>query len=177
MSVLELIIAVFVATILLVAALNWVISANRTVSISTAKAVNNSAAQNVVDDLDASLRFASGLWISSDGSTTSNAGNTLYVQDGSATNPPQTCTAWQFTGTTLVRENAHGSSVVATGVTPQTGGAFRAAASPYEGLASVTFTVMQAASRLDSTGTTVTATLSASNDSQTVGTGTVCSLT
>lgn len=165
-SLVELLIGIFIATLLLIAALNWLISANRTVSISTAKAVNNSAAQSVIDQIDSSLRFASDAWVSADEKT-------LYVQNGTNDNPPVTCIAWVFSGTTLSKKGASGSSVIATGVSNYT---FSGAASPYDGLVSVAFTLNQESTTQDSAGFTVDQTLSASNMASSVSTGS-CTLT
>jgi Tfp pilus assembly protein PilW len=166
-SLIELLIGIFVATLLLIAAINWLISANRTVSISTAKAINNSAAQNVIDQIDASLRFASGAWISSNSKT-------LYVQNGTASNPPKTCIAWVFNGSSLSKEGATGSSVIASGVSNYE---FSRAASPYDGLVSVAFTLNQASTTQDAAGVTIDETLSASNMASPVSIGSCSPLT
>lgn len=160
-SLTELLIGMLVGTLLLIAAINWLISANRTVSISTAKAMNNSVAQNVIDQIDASLRFASDAWVSADNKT-------LYVQNGTSANPPISCIAWVFSGTALSKRSAGGSSVIANGVSNDT---FSGAASPYDGLVSVAFTLNQASTTQDSAGVTVAETLSAANMPSPVGTG------
>ena len=165
-SLVELLIGILVATLLLIAAINWLISANRTVSISTAKAANNAAAQNVVDQIDNSLRFASDAWVSADNKT-------LYVQNGTTANPPITCAAWVFNGSTLSKKGAAGSSVIASGVSNYT---FSRGASPYDGLVSVSFTLNQASTTQDTSGVTVSQTLSASNMASPVTTGS-CTLT
>jgi Tfp pilus assembly protein PilW len=160
-TVLEIMMASFLALIVLALALAWLLSAQKEVATNTNRAANNAAAQSVLDQLDSNLRFATAAYVSSDLST-------LYV-----VNSPNICTKWYVTGGDLVEQTTSTAvSVVARGVPNVTFSGNTA----YNGLVSVTFTLNQSSGTSDSTGVNVDQALSASNMSIGVGTGS-CSFT
>jgi type II secretory pathway pseudopilin PulG len=152
LSLLELVVAMALAALVLFAATSWLISTNRAEAISTARSVNNAAAQSVVDQLDTNIRFAT--WVAISGST-------LYVTNGSVANPPITCTEWTSSGGNLTEQTSSShTSVIARGVSNLS---FSGASVFYDGLVSVTFTINQTAGSLDANGVSINETLSAGN--------------
>jgi Tfp pilus assembly protein PilW len=151
-SLLELVMAMALAALVLFAATSWLISTNRAEAISTARSVNNAAAQSVIDQLDTNIRFATWVAIS---------GGNLYVTNGSVTNPPTTCTEWTSSGGNLTEQtSSSNTSVIARGVSNLS---FSGALAPYDGLVSVSFTINQTAGSLDANGVSINETLSAGN--------------
>jgi prepilin-type N-terminal cleavage/methylation domain-containing protein len=159
-TLVELMIALALAMLVLFAGDTWLVSASRVVTASTDRSINNAAAQNAVDQLESSVRFATGLLVS-------NNGTTLDVTNDSTSSDlpiPVTCAEWSLSGTNLVEQTTVGSStnpgVIATGVSNLS---FSAAGSPYDGLVTVTFTINQTNGGYDANGATVDETLSAEN--------------
>ncbi len=158
-TLVELMIALALTVVVLFAADTWLVSTSRVVASSTDRAINNAAAQNAVDQLESSVRFATGLLVS-------DGGATLDVTNDSTSSDlpiPVSCAQWSLSGTNLVEETTAGStptpSVIARGVSNLS---FSAAAAPYNGLVTVTFTINQT-NAFDANGASVQETLSAEN--------------
>jgi type II secretory pathway component PulJ len=144
---------------------NYLISANRTVTQSTAQQNDNAAAQRALGLLDANIRFACSMSIN---------GGTLYVANSGAncTNPSQpACAEWSTSAGQLTeRTSITGTAVVASGIS----GLSFTQSNQYNGLVSVQFTLKQPQDQAsDTAGVTVNQTLTARNMSQSVQTGTV----
>jgi type II secretory pathway pseudopilin PulG len=167
MSLLELVVAMAIAALVLFAAFTWLISANRALTTSTARSINNAAAQSVLDQLDTNIRFAS--WVAIAGS-----GSTLYVTNGSSNELPITCTAWSWSGGNLTEQTSQtATSVIARGVSNLS---FSGASAPYDGLVSISFTVNQTSGPADANGVSINETLSAGDMASPVSTLGACSL-
>jgi type II secretory pathway pseudopilin PulG len=167
-TLLEMVVALALAMLVLYAGDMWLVSASRVVTASTDRSINNAAAQTVVDQLESSVRFATGLLVSGDGSTldvTNNSSSTNSVAI------PVTCAQWTLSGSNLVEQTTVGSgapSVIATGVSNLS---FTGADAPYDGLVTVSFTINQTKGTSDANGATVDETLSAENMSTPVAPG------
>jgi type II secretory pathway pseudopilin PulG len=159
-TLLEMVVALALAMLVLYAGDTWLVSASQVVTASTDRSINNAAAQTVVDQLESSVRFATGLLVSGNGSildVTNNSSSTNSVAI------PVTCAQWSLSGNNLVEQTTVGSgapSVIATGVSNLS---FTGAASPYDGLVTVSFTINQTKGTGDANGATVNETLSAEN--------------
>jgi prepilin-type N-terminal cleavage/methylation domain-containing protein len=124
--------------------LNFLVSADNTINVSTQRSANNNQARLALSAIDASVRYASNVSISADGKT-------LYVDNGNsntsypASNEPA-CIVWAF--------NTPGTLTEQTGTTTATLGA----AMPWSGVSFLSGVPAFAASTLTttlSTGSTV----------------------
>lgn len=146
---------------------NYLISANRTVTQSTAQQNDNAAAQRALGLLEANIRFACDMSIN---------GGTLYVANTgvNCTNSSQpACAEWSTSAGQLTEKTSiTGSGVVASGVSALS----FTQSSQYNGLVTVQFTLKQPQDQgSDTSGATVNQTLTARNMSHSVQTGTVVS--
>lgn len=136
-TVVEMVIALMVLSILLTAATAWLISANRAVATTTARSVDNAAAQSAINELDSDIRFANTVVIQCDSTTacTNTSGSVLSVSGGNAG-----CAHWYANDGNLVEQTKSGqSSIIATGVS----GLSFSGNSSYDGLVTVSFTLNQ----------------------------------
>lgn len=155
-TLLELMIVISLLSVVIWAAMSWLIEADRAVATSTDRAVNNTAAQSALDLLDSNLRFASSVSIL--------GGSTLYVQNGDSNNTVEPlCVAWSEQNGDLV-EQTTSNSAQATNIAPGVSGlSFSPSSSNYTGLVTVSFTLNQSTKDAESTGVPVIETLSAAN--------------
>jgi Tfp pilus assembly protein PilW len=151
-TLIELTVVGAILIIVLVIVTSFLVSANNAVAASTARATDDTAARTALTLLEADIRFASNMSISTDGST-------LYVV---ASQPA--CAVWTASGGLLTERTKPGSSsdTVALGVS--TAGAAFSGNSAYQGLVTIRFTVrLPANTTRDKAGVLVVQTLSAEN--------------
>jgi type II secretory pathway pseudopilin PulG len=160
------IIALSLLSIVLAAAVAWLISATHVVAIGTASVGDNSAAQSAIDRLDANVRFATGLAVSANNQI-------LYVTNPSTNIDQPNCTWWYVSGGNLIMQSSSTDlSVIAQGVSVVTfSGTSATTGNTYQGLVSVSFTLNQTGGSTDPSGVTINEALSASNMASAVGTG------
>ena len=150
-GLLEIVVVAGLLGLVLAIVMSYLVSANRTVGTAAARAGDNAAAQRVMSLLDADIRFATNVSISS-------SSPTLYVQ--SSTLP--VCAAWSLDSQgNLTEQTKSGSvSVVARGVTGLT---FSGNAN-YAGLVTVAFTLAEPQNAVaDKGGVAVNETVTAEN--------------
>jgi Tfp pilus assembly protein PilW len=150
-GLLEIVIVSGLLGLIVAIVMSYLVSANRTVSLAGARAGDNAAAERAMSLLDADIRFATNMSISS-------SGPTLYVQ--SSTSP--VCAAWSLDNQgNLTEETKPGSaSAVARGVTGLT---FSGTAN-YAGLVTVAFTLAEPQNAAaDKGGVAVNETITAEN--------------
>ena len=161
-SLVEVTVGAAILVILFAIVGNYLVSAGRTVSNSTAHQDNNAAAQRTVELIDANVRYACNVSI---------LAATLYVSNSSGTcsTPGQpACAEWYASGSNLVEKTSSGTGTVATGVS---GVVFTGNAS-YNGLVTIQFNLRQPQDQAaDATGATVNETVTAQNMPQPVSVG------
>ena len=158
-TMVELVVAGAILAVALAMVGNYMVSAGRSVSQSTAHQDDNAAAQRVVDQLDSNIRFACSMSIS---------GQILYVANTSGTcvTPGQpACAEWTSSGGSLTETTSSGTSTIARGVS---GLSFTSNAA-YSGLVTFQFNLRQPQDQVaDPPGVSVSQTVTARNMSQPV---------
>ena len=158
-TLVELMVAALILAVILAMVGNYLISADRTVANSTAHRDDLAAAQTVVGLMEANIRFACNMSISS---------GTLYVENSCGT-PQPACTEWSASGAQLIdKTTSGGSAAVANGIS----GLGFSANSSYNGLVTIQFNLKQPQDQTrDPGGVSITQTLTARNMSSAVSTG------
>jgi len=165
-TLLELMIAGGILTIVMVIVTSFLISAGDAVAAGTARAADNRSAQTALTLLEANIRFASNLSISS-------TGTTMFVANIVANEPA--CAEWTVTSTGSLTEQTRAAAtanVITTGVALANNLAyFTPGSSGYQGLVTVSFAVTLAGNATrDKGGAQVLETVSAENMTTAVGT-------
>lgn len=156
-TVVEMVVALMILSIVLTAATAWLISANRAVGTTTARSVDNAAAQSAINELDSDIRFASTLLIecSSTSACSSISGSVLSVLGGATG-----CAHWYSSNGNLVEQTTSSkSSIIATGIS----NLIFSGNSSYDGLVTVSFTLNQTNGADSGNGVYVYESFSASN--------------
>lgn len=148
-TMLEILITIGLLGAVLVIVMSFLVSAERTAAVGTARVADDGAAKSAMAVLEADVRYATGVSISSDGST-------LYV---AASSPA--CAAWSASSGDLVeRTSSTTTSVVTQGISNL---AFTGS-SGYQGLVTISFDLaLPKYASTDTGGTHMIETLSAQN--------------
>jgi prepilin-type N-terminal cleavage/methylation domain-containing protein len=162
-SLIELLVATAVMTVALVMITSFLISADNTMATGTARTADDVAAHSAVTVLEADIRFASNLSVSSSGTSLDVVGS------------QPACTAWSVSNGELIEQTGSGTGAqVATGLSEFQSLPYFSASRTYQGLVTVSFTVTLPGSGSRDLGAPVLETLSAQNMVGPVGTTPVC---
>ncbi|HWG74731.1 MAG TPA: hypothetical protein VG184_11830 [Acidimicrobiales bacterium] len=174
-SMMEMVVVCALLTVVMAISLYFLVSSGSAVGAATARSNNNSQARNVIGAIEATVRYASSVSISADGSTlyvdNSNS-HTSYTSLSVPGNGVPKCEEWVSTTSPGVLKELTGTTTatLATtatyqGVSPATGAGkvVFSSNSGYAGLLSVHLLVNETSSPASSSGVDITDTMTAAN--------------